>query len=209
MFTARHVIYICCLVLTLLHTVVSQTPQSTRRVLHDLYESTGGANWNYTTMAQCGDGTGKVWNFTTDGKGEYAVDPCSKESNFIGLTCTDDSTVTGIALACGNLTGTIPEFSSLTQLQYLYLYQNQLTGTIPEFSSLTQLQQLDLYQNNIAGTISEFSSLTQMQYLSLYQNQLTGTIPDFSSLTQLIWLYLYQNQLTGTIPEFSSLTQLQ
>ena len=130
MLIARHLICIFCLALALLHTVVSQTPQSTRRALHELYESTGGANWNYMTIAECNGGTGKAWNFTTNAKGEYAVDPCSDESHFVGIRCTDDRTVTNINLACGNLTGTIPEFSNMTQLQGLYLSQNQLTGSI-------------------------------------------------------------------------------
>ena len=80
-----HLIWICCVTLGILPTVVSKTPQNTTRVLHELYESTGGANWNYTTMADCGDATGEAWNFTTNAKGEYVVDPCSNESYFIGI----------------------------------------------------------------------------------------------------------------------------
>ena len=143
MLIARHLICIFCLALALLHTVVSKTPQSTRRALHELYESTGGANWNYTNMAECFDGTGKAWNFTTNATGEYVVDPCSDESHFVGIRCTDDWTVTNINLACGNLTGTIPELSAFDQLLYLDLDTNQLSGTIPEFlGQLTGLQVL-------------------------------------------------------------------
>eukprot|EP00605_Chrysophyceae_sp_TOSAG23-4_P001644 GSChrysophyteH1.ASY1.ANO1.1805.1 assembled CDS len=209
MFIARHLIYIFCLPLALLHAVVSQTPQSTIRVLHELYESAGGANWNYTSMEKCGDGTGKVWNFAANEKGEYMVDPCSEESNFIGLTCTEDSKVTGITLACGNLIGTIPDFSTMTQLQFLDLSQNQLTGKIPRFHNLTHLLRLHLYQNQLTGTIPEFSNSTQLQELDLRYNRLTGKIPEFHNLTHLLRVHLYQNQLTGTIPEFSNSTQLQ
>ena len=54
----------------------------------------------------------KAWNFTTNAKGEYVVDPCSVESPFMGLTCisdVDNSQVTSVTLVCGNLSGTIPE----------------------------------------------------------------------------------------------------
>ena len=115
-FTMRHLICIFCLSLGILPTVISKTPQNTTRLLQELYESTGGANWNYTSIAQCLNEydipsyIGKSWNFTTNAKGEYVVDPCSEESHFIGLSCTDESIINGMALACGGLTGTIPEF---------------------------------------------------------------------------------------------------
>ena len=132
-----HFIWICCLALGILPTVVSKTPQNTTRLLHELYESTGGGNWNYTSIAKCLEEyglpsyIGKSWNFTTNAQG--AVDPCSEESHFIGLNCTGESIVNGIALPCGGLTGMIPELNAFNQLQYLDLDTNQLTGTIPEF----------------------------------------------------------------------------
>jgi Leucine-rich repeat (LRR) protein/sugar lactone lactonase YvrE len=107
------------------------------------------------------------------------------------------------------LTGSIPDFSGLTNLKYLYLSNNQLTGSIPDFSGLTQLLGLYLSNNQLTGSIPDFSGLTKLQILYLQNNQLTGSIPDFSGLTKLQILYLAENQLTGSIPDFSGLTQLR
>ena len=116
MVIARHIFCIFCLSLALLHTVVPKTPQSTRRALHELYESAGGDNWNYTSIAHCLKESkqqsyiGEKWNFTTNAEGEYLFDPCSKARHFIGLNCTNESIINGMALPCGELNGTIPEW---------------------------------------------------------------------------------------------------
>jgi len=159
--------------------------------LLQLYHSTDGANWDYN------DG----WNVTNT--------PCS----WYGVTCENGGVIEinlGYQVGFGNnLTGTLPNFSGLLNLQKLDLYNNQITGTIPGFSGLPNLQELILDYNQLTGTIPDFSELPSLQVLDLSGNQLTGTISNFSGLPNLQELYLYDNQLTGTIPDFSGLPNLQ
>jgi len=175
--------------------------------LLELYHSTNGANWK----------NNEGWNVTNT--------PCS----WWGVTC-ENGGVTEIDFFIGNqLTGTIPNFRGLPNLQKLVLWDNQLTGTIPDFSTLPNLQTLTLDSNQLTGTIPDFSALPNLDSLSLFNNKLTGTIPDFSALPNLrllslqfnqltgipnfnlphlYGLYLSNNQLTGTIPDFSALPNL-
>jgi sugar lactone lactonase YvrE len=99
--------------------------------------------------------------------------------------------------------------SALTNLQYLYLDNNELSGNIPDLSALTNLKYLYLSSNQLSGNISNLSALTQLWSLDLNHNQLTGTIPDLSALTQLWSLDLNHNQLTGSIPDLSALNHHQ
>ena len=72
-----------------------------------------------------------------------------------------------------------PELGSLTNLEHLYLYQNELTGPIPtELGSLTALQNLWLSGNELTGPIpTELGSLSRLESLVLSGNELTGPIP--------------------------------
>lgn len=154
--------------------------------LIELWEATGGDNWTNSTG----------WN-TTD------TSPCS----WYGITCANGH-VTRILLSYNNLTGEIPDFSNLLDLQYLYLNDNQLSGGVPDFSNLSNLKRLFLENNQLSGEIPDFSNLPSLNVLLLNNNQLTGEIPNFSNLPNLSLLYILNNQLTGEIPDFSNLPNL-
>ena len=92
--------------------------------LLELYHSTDGANWK----------NNEGWNVTNT--------PCSWK----GITC--DYGVTWIELSSNQLTGAIPNFNALPNLQQLYLYSNQLTCMIPVYSNtLINLTVLDIRNN--------------------------------------------------------------
>jgi hypothetical protein len=119
---------------------------------------------------------------------------------------------TGLFLS--GLSGSIPsEIGNLTNLESLYLNNNQLTGLIPsEIGNLTNLTSLNLSNNQLTGSIpSEIGNLTNLERLWLNDNQLTGSIPpEIGNLTNLERLYLNDNQLTGEISgNICSLINLQ
>ena len=90
---------------------------------------------------------------------------------------------------------------TFTQLEGLWLGDNQLTGTIPDLSPLIQLKYLDLAGNQLIGEIPPYlGTFTQLEGLWLGNNQLTDGIPDLSALTQLQTLWLENNRLEGEFP---------
>ena len=112
------------------------------------------------------------------------------------------------------LTGSMPpELGNLSNLQRLYLYDNQLTGSIPpELGNLSNLERLYLYDNQLTGSIPpELGNLSNLERLYLHDNQLTGSIPpELGNLSNLQRLYLSDNQLTGSIPpELGNLFNLE
>ncbi len=118
--------------------------------LLELYHSTNGAEWD--------DNEG--WNVTNT--------PCS----WHGVTC-ENGGVTEISLNLNQLTGAIPDFSALPNLQRLSLSENQLTGAIPDFSALPNFERLYLSNNQLTGAIPDFSALPNLQEFNLSNNQLT------------------------------------
>ncbi|MEZ2230843.1 leucine-rich repeat protein [Microcoleus sp.] len=104
----------------------------------------------------------------------------------------------------------LPEaLASLTQLQVLYVRNNQLRELPEALASLTQLQRFDLSSNQLRELPEALASLTQLQVIDLSSNQLTELPEALVFLTRLRWLYLENNQLTELPEALASLTQLQ
>jgi len=150
-----------------------------------LYNSTNGDNWTNNTD----------WKVTNT--------PC----NWFGVTCAAGG-VTELNLKENNLIGTLPDLSTLTQLQALNLSRNELSGTIPDLTHLTQLQWLWIGGNQLTGSFPDLTGLTQLKSLGIADNQLTGTLPDLSQHTALEQIWVQTNQFSETIPDLSALTQL-
>ena len=113
-----------------------------------------------------------------------------------------------------NLSGkgltTLPlEIVKLTNLQFLYLYNNQLSSLPAEIVQLTNLQTLNLVGNQLSSLPVEFGQLTNLQTLYLNSNQLSSLPAEFGQLTNLQFLYLGSNQLSSLPAEFGQLTNLQ
>jgi len=173
-------------------------PEAECETLIALYNSTDGSNWSINTG----------WNETNS--------PCS----WYGITC-GDGRVQEILMYYNGMIGSIPDLSTLTNLQILGLFnpalpfllpdrdKNQLTGSIPDLSKLTNLEYLNLSYNQLSGPIPDLSTLTSLKRIQLRDNQLSGSIPDLSMLTSLEILSLENNQLSGPIPDLSTLTNLE
>ncbi|KAL4597962.1 hypothetical protein ACB092_11G026300 [Castanea dentata] len=90
-----------------------------------------------------------------------------------------------------------------TQLNSLYVEDNQMSGTIPEtLENLMNLIVLYMDMNLFTGVIPSYiGKFPMMQIFSLSGNNFSGKIPNnLGNLTQLIQLYLSQNKLEGSIP---------
>ena len=105
------------------------------------------------------------------------------------------------------------DFSGLTSLEQLDLYDNDLTALPPNiFAGLTNLRQLNLWHNDLT-TLSPnvFADLTNLRVLDLDDNDFADIPPDvFTGLTNLERLWLNDTRLT-TLPSgiFTGLTNLE
>jgi hypothetical protein len=101
-------------------------------------------------------------------------------------------------------TGTLPScLSTMTTLTDLVFSENYLHGTVPEelFTSLPDLQGVYLRQNLFSGTIPQIIDQSMgLTYFTVVSNHLTGTIPStlFSS-PSLQTVLLTGNRFTGSI----------
>tara|TARA_B100001250_G_C19747212_1_gene765921 strand:+ start:311 stop:1210 length:900 start_codon:yes stop_codon:yes gene_type:complete len=115
--------------------------------------------------------------------------------------CYSKVYTTILDLSNRGLTGSIPiEIGNLTNLERLYLNENQLTGEIPsEIGNLTNLTSINLSVNSLTGSIpNEIGSLTNLSYLNLSQNQLSGFIPNEICSLNLTWFGAHDNGLNPT-----------
>ncbi|KAK4710993.1 hypothetical protein R3W88_005506 [Solanum pinnatisectum] len=111
------------------------------------------------------------------------------------------------------LSGELPRnITECSQLQVLFLVQNNFVGTIPrELGNLALLQELHLGENNLEGTIpNEIGHLYNLQYLNVATNKLTGSIPlTIFNISSLEDLRMTDNKIEGPLPrEVGNLTML-
>jgi hypothetical protein len=139
----------------------------------------------------------------------------SDECYWLGITCSEDGSVTEVKLTNGATGGgSIPaDLALLSSLRVLHLFENQHTGTIPtSLGSLSFLENLEVYINRLTGTIpTELGQLKTLFSLSLFANELKSTVPtELGNLSNLIYLALSDNSYSGTVPtQLQELTNLQ
>lgn len=172
-----------------------------RAALQALYDDTNGAQWS--TFAR----------WTQEAINNYPL------STLYGITVTDGD-ITSISLASANLNGSLSaELNDLTELTFLYLYNNDLSGSLPGLGSLSKLEYLNLGFNDFAGNFPAWiAALTSLEVLDLSSDpsgsaKLSGPLPStISNLVNLTYLALNYNELSiaGSIPDtFSGLDNLQ
>ena len=124
--------------------------------------------------------------------------------NWEGVTLGESPLrVTGLSLADRGLIGRIPgELDHLLGLERLILTANTLTGRIPPFLRLRNLESLELSSNRLSGQIREsLSRLSKLEALYLYANKLSGEIPpELGDLENLTSLAVSGNRVSGKIP---------
>jgi len=132
----------------------------------------------------------------------------------LGLTALPESIVTLTQLqelyVHNNQLTALPEsISGLTRLQELFVPNNQLTGLPESIGALTQLQSLDVSGNQLTALPESIAALTQLKMLTVWENQLTALPESIAALTQLKMLTVWENQLTALPESIAALTQLQ
>ncbi|KAG9444412.1 hypothetical protein H6P81_015752 [Aristolochia fimbriata] len=106
------------------------------------------------------------------------------------------------------LIGPLPQnFNMLSKLQNLGMQHNKLSGKLPSFSGLSELQFAYLGSNNFDTIPSDFfDGLDNLQVLSLEYNPLNKsgwTLPSvLKNSLQLVNLSLSQTNVVGPLPEF-------
>lgn len=155
------------------------------------------------------------------------------QNAFVGKLPDDidrlSSQLKDVDFGANNFTGDIPPaIGNLSELRFLYLYQNLFNGSIPaeignlshlltlglaynkftpqeippEFGKLSNLTDLWMPQTNLIGKFPvSLVNLTNLELLDLSFNNLEGEIPSgLFRLENLDKLYLYKNNLSGEIP---------
>jgi Leucine-rich repeat (LRR) protein len=207
-----------------------------------------------------GNASTPSWNVTSHWLSSYPVClwhgvDCLDKENTIGLVQSLNLSANGLVgtlppeigllqldlrsldLSSNSIEGSIPDLTSLKNMQHLYLGPNEFTSSIPasiyqlshlthlylndckltgpvsqSIGDLTNLQGLDLHNNFLEGTISSrIGDLQDLRVLYLDDNSLYGTIPTtIGQLSDIVDLRLGRNNLSGSIPtDISNLRLLQ
>uniref|UniRef100_A0A6B2KYR0 Uncharacterized protein n=1 Tax=Arcella intermedia TaxID=1963864 RepID=A0A6B2KYR0_9EUKA len=117
----------------------------------------------------------------------------------------------GLDLSINQLSGTIPKsMVQLSQLKYLYLFNNMLNGPLENLGNVSSIAFLGLANNMFSGTIpSALWMFPKLEILHLDNNQIEGTIPpQISNLIKLTYLSIAQNSLTKVPSELFGLNNL-
>lgn len=113
--------------------------------------------------------------------------------------------ITWFELSNNKLTGSIPNFTTMTNLQFLLIDNNLFTGSFPSLPS--SINYIGLTNNKLTGTIPNLNSFTSNNFTYLSDNQFTGSIPLLQIGIQDF--VAERNQLTGTIPSLNSYFNLR
>ena len=127
------------------------------------------------------------------------------------------TTLEGIEFHENGFTGTLPtELGNLVNLKKLDLADQSLTpgggfkGPLPDFATLSSLQYISLSRNKLTGPIpSTFLQNTDnsgLVMLDLQYNELTGTIPSGLSRISQMNIFLANNKFDAVAPELCSLS---
>ncbi|KAI3790753.1 hypothetical protein L2E82_04031 [Cichorium intybus] len=151
-----------CIILLLLltHSYSDNKPDVEGEVLVELLKDLN------DTQGRIGD-----WNL-------FFVSPCYSWSHVI---CDHkDGNVVSLSLGSIGFSGTLSNsITKLKFLTYLDLHDNNLSGELPDLSSLVNLQNLNLKRNKFSGSIpSSWGQLSNLKYLDLSSNNLSGKIPE-------------------------------
>ncbi len=170
--------------------------------LKDTLRGTGSLNWANSLSMASWDGISVTGSRVTSVK-------LTNKSLDGTIPTTFPSSVIQLHLNENQLTGNVPDLSSLTSLTELFLQQNKLDGTITPSHFPTSLVDFQLHENDFSGSIPDLRNLISLRSLSLADNRMTGTVDDTHVPTTVTVIALQGNQLSGQIPTFASHSALR
>jgi len=104
--------------------------------------------------------------------------------------------LTYLYLYYNNFTGTMPNLAANPSIYYVEVGYNALSGAIPAFKNLSNLYYLFMYNNQFTS-LSRFQNLPRLTYFYAHNNKMTGEIPTFADCPNLYYLILFNNQFTN------------
>ena len=101
------------------------------------------------------------------------------------------------------LEGDLDFLKEMTTLSYISLdYNAEITGTLPDLSSLSKLEVLAVPNTGLSGPLPQsLSQLKELRLLFLDDNAFTGSTDMIQSMPNLTHVYLEDNQFDGTIDD--------
>ncbi|KAJ4981696.1 hypothetical protein NE237_032533 [Protea cynaroides] len=199
------VICLSCFVDFAFGATTTRLPDDEVEALHDIAESLGKKDWNFSVDPCTGE------------SGWATANPEKGAENAVTCNCSfPNSTVchvVSIVLKSQSLQGVLPiSLAKLPYLQEIDLSRNYINGTIPaEWVSLP-LVNISLLGNRLSGRIpKEFGKITTLRNLTLEANQLSGPLPpELGSLVDVERILISSNHFTGPLPEtLAKLTNLR
>ncbi|KAJ7980072.1 Leucine-rich repeat protein kinase family protein [Quillaja saponaria] len=113
---------------------------------------------------------------------DWNGDPClPRQYSWTGITCSGGPRIRVVTLnlTSMDLSGSLsPYIANMTALTDIWLANNNLSGPIPDLSSLKMLKTLHLEDNHFNGEIpSSLGNISSLNEVLLQNNNLTGQIP--------------------------------
>jgi Leucine-rich repeat (LRR) protein len=112
-----------------------------------------------------------------------------------------------------NITGTLPDLSTLSKLAVLSVPNTGLYGELPEsLSSLNELKMLYLDDCAFEGSVDVIKSMSNLTHVYLEDNKFTGVIDEtfFANSKDLVHLDISNCSFTGSVPgHLFNLTMLE
>jgi len=100
------------------------------------------------------------------------------------------------------------ELFKLSNLEILYIDQNEIETIPPSISNLTKLRELYLFNNKIKILPDEMFKLPNLEIIDLSSNEIEAIPPSISSSTKLKELYIGNNKIKSISDELYKLPNL-